>query len=86
MKEYIDSIKHKTERERMIDKKVSGVFTGSYAVNPLTGKQIPVYVSDYVLAGYGTGAIMPCPPTTRATMPLPVTSISLSYLLSRVAT
>ena len=58
---YLDSIKHKTERERMIDKKVSGVFTGSYAVNPLTGKEIPVYVSDYVLAGYGTGAIMAVP-------------------------
>ena len=61
VKAYIDSIKHKTERERMIDKKVSGVFTGSYAVNPLTGKNIPVYVSDYVLAGYGTGAIMAVP-------------------------
>ncbi len=61
VKDYIDSIKHKTERERMIDKKVSGVFTGSYAVNPLTGKKIPVYVSDYVLAGYGTGAIMAVP-------------------------
>ncbi|MDE5727769.1 MAG: leucine--tRNA ligase [Duncaniella sp.] len=59
--EYLDSIKHKTERERMIDKKVSGVFTGAYAVNPLTGKEIPVYVSDYVLAGYGTGAIMAVP-------------------------
>ena len=61
VKAYLDSIKHKTERERMIDKKVSGVFTGSYAVNPLTGKNIPVYVSDYVLAGYGTGAIMAVP-------------------------
>ncbi|MDE6403319.1 MAG: leucine--tRNA ligase [Muribaculaceae bacterium] len=59
--EYIDSIKHKTERERMIDKKVTGVFTGAYAVNPLTGKKIPVWVSDYVLAGYGTGAIMAVP-------------------------
>lgn len=59
--EYISAIKHKTERERMIDKKVTGVFTGSYAVNPLTGKQIPVWVSDYVLAGYGTGAIMAVP-------------------------
>lgn len=58
---YLDSIKHKTERERMIDKKVSGVFSGSYAVNPLTGKEIPVYISDYVLAGYGTGAIMAVP-------------------------
>jgi leucyl-tRNA synthetase len=59
--EYIASIKHKTERERMIDKKVSGVFTGAYAVNPLSGKQIPIWVSDYVLAGYGTGAIMAVP-------------------------
>ncbi len=59
--EYIDSIRHKTERERMIDKTVSGVFTGAYAVNPLTGKEIPVWVSDYVLAGYGTGAIMAVP-------------------------
>ncbi|MDE5960694.1 MAG: leucine--tRNA ligase [Duncaniella sp.] len=59
--EYLESVKHKTERERMIDKKVSGVFTGSYAVNPLTGKEIPIWVSDYVLAGYGTGAIMAVP-------------------------
>jgi leucyl-tRNA synthetase len=58
---YLDEVKHKTERERMIDKKVTGVFTGAYAVNPLTGKNIPVWVSDYVLAGYGTGAIMAVP-------------------------
>ena len=58
---YLDVVKHKTERERMIDKKVSGVFTGSYAVNPVTGKNIPIYISDYVLAGYGTGAIMAVP-------------------------
>ncbi len=58
---YISSIRHKTERERMIDKKVTGVFTGAYAVNPLTGDKIPVWVSDYVLAGYGTGAIMAVP-------------------------
>ena len=61
VKEYIDSIKHKTERERMIEKKVTGVFTGAYAINPLSGKKIPVWVSDYVLAGYGTGAIMAVP-------------------------
>ena len=58
---YLDEVKHKTERERQIEKKVSGVFTGSYARNPLTGKEIPIYVSDYVLAGYGTGAIMAVP-------------------------
>lgn len=59
--EYINSIKHKTERERMIEKKVTGVFTGAYAINPLTNEKIPVWVSDYVLAGYGTGAIMAVP-------------------------
>ena len=58
---YLNEVKHKTERERQIDKKVSGVFTGSYAINPLTGKEIPVWISDYVLAGYGTGAIMAVP-------------------------
>lgn len=61
VEQYIAAIKHKTERERMIDKKVSGVFTGAYAINPLSGKKTPVYVSDYVLAGYGTGAIMAVP-------------------------
>lgn len=59
--EYLNAIKHKTERERLIEKQVSGVFSGSYAVNPLTGKEIPVWISDYVLAGYGTGAIMAVP-------------------------
>ena len=58
---YLNEVKHKTERERQIDKKVTGVFTGSYAVNPLSGKEIPVWISDYVLAGYGTGAIMAVP-------------------------
>ena len=58
---YLDEVKHKTERERMIDKKVSGVFSGSNAINPVTGKEIPIYISDYVLAGYGTGAIMAVP-------------------------
>ena len=59
--EYLDYVKKRTERERMIDKKVTGVFTGSYAINPFTGDAIPVWVSDYVLAGYGTGAIMAVP-------------------------
>lgn len=59
--DYIEATKRKTERERMIDKKVSGVFTGAYAINPLSGKKIPVWVSDYVLVGYGTGAIMAVP-------------------------
>ena len=58
---YLDEVKHKTERERMIEKKVSGVFSGSYAVNPVSGLEIPIYISDYVLAGYGTGAIMAVP-------------------------
>ena len=58
---YLEEIKNKTERERLIEKQVSGVFSGSYAINPLTGKEIPVWISDYVLAGYGTGAIMAVP-------------------------
>ncbi len=58
---YIDSIKSRTERERLMDRSVTGVFTGSYAINPLNGKQIPIWISDYVLAGYGTGAIMAVP-------------------------
>ncbi len=59
--DYLASIHHRTERERMIDKKVTGVFSGSYAINPLSGKKVPVWISDYVLAGYGTGAIMAVP-------------------------
>jgi len=59
--EYLDYVKKRTERERMADHRVTGVFTGSYAVNPLTGDDIPVWVSEYVLAGYGTGAIMAVP-------------------------
>lgn len=58
---YLDATRKRTERERIADKKVSGVFSGSYAINPLTGKDIPVWISDYVLAGYGTGAIMAVP-------------------------
>ncbi len=59
--EYLASIRHRTERERMIDRRVTGVFSGSYAINPLSGKKVPVWISDYVLAGYGTGAIMAVP-------------------------
>ena len=59
--EYLESIKHRTERERLMDRGVSGVFSGAYAVNPLNNKQIPIWISDYVLAGYGTGAIMAVP-------------------------
>ncbi len=61
VKQYVEATKRRTERERMIDRKPTGVFTGAYAVNPLSGKKIPVWVSDYVLAGYGTGAIMAVP-------------------------
>lgn len=58
---YLAATKKRTERERLADKKISGVFTGSYAINPMNGKEIPVWISDYVLAGYGTGAIMAVP-------------------------
>ena len=58
---YLDQVKRRTERERIADRRVTGVFSGSYAVNPLTGDKIPVWISDYVLAGYGTGAIMAVP-------------------------
>ncbi len=58
---YLDRTKKRTERERMIDRNVTGVFTGAYAINPITGEEIPVWVSDYVLSGYGTGAIMAVP-------------------------
>ena len=58
---YLEATKKRTERERISDRKVTGVFTGSYAVNPFTGEDIPIWVSDYVLAGYGTGAIMAVP-------------------------
>ena len=58
---YLDMVKRRTERERISDRSVSGVFTGSYAINPVTGKEIPIWISDYVLASYGTGAIMAVP-------------------------
>ena len=58
---YLEATKKRTERERIADRRVTGVFTGSYAINPFTGEAIPVWVSDYVLAGYGTGAIMAVP-------------------------
>ena len=58
---YLEATKKRTERERIMDRKVTGVFSGSYAINPFTGEAIPIWVSDYVLAGYGTGAIMAVP-------------------------
>ena len=58
---YITATKKRTERERIADRRVTGVFSGSYAINPVSGTEIPVYISDYVLAGYGTGAIMAVP-------------------------
>ncbi|MGX8712499.1 MAG: leucine--tRNA ligase [bacterium] len=59
---YVTWAKNRSERERQAEvKKVSGVFTGAFAINPLTNEKIPIYVSDYVLAGYGTGAIMAVP-------------------------
>ena len=60
--EYVKQVKKKTERERISETKtVTGVFSGSYGINPLTGEQIPIWISEYVLAGYGTGAIMAVP-------------------------
>ena len=59
--EYLAYVKKRTERERQMDHSVTGVFSGSYAVNPFTGDKIPVWISEYVLAGYGTGAIMAVP-------------------------
>ena len=58
---YLEATRKRTERERIADRRVSGVFSGSYALNPFTGDAIPVWISDYVLAGYGTGAIMAVP-------------------------
>lgn len=58
---YLDATKKRTERERIADRRVTGVFSGSYAINPFTGEAIPIWISDYVLAGYGTGAIMAVP-------------------------
>lgn len=58
---YIEKTKKRTERERISDRSVTGVFSGSYAVNPFTGENISIWISDYVLAGYGTGAIMAVP-------------------------
>ncbi len=59
--EYLAAVKRRTERERLADRRVTGVFSGAYAINPVTGKEIPVWISDYVLSGYGTGAIMAVP-------------------------
>lgn len=61
VEEYIAYVKSRSERERMAEKKISGVFTGAYALNPFDGRQIPIWISEYVLAGYGTGAIMAVP-------------------------
>ena len=61
VEQYLAYVKKRTELERMSDRKVTGVFSGSYAINPLTGEQIPIWISEYVLAGYGTGAIMAVP-------------------------
>lgn len=58
---YLDATKKRTERERLADRRVTGVFSGSYAINPVSGTEIPIWISDYVLSGYGTGAIMAVP-------------------------
>ena len=61
VEKYLDYVKKRTELDRMANHSVTGVFSGSYAINPFTGEAIPVWISEYVLAGYGTGAIMAVP-------------------------
>lgn len=61
VEDYITYVKSRSERERMAEKKITGVFTGAYAINPVSGREVPVWISEYVLAGYGTGAIMAVP-------------------------
>lgn len=61
VEKYLENTKKRTERERLADRRVTGVFSGSYAIHPVTGEKIPIWISDYVLAGYGTGAIMAVP-------------------------
>lgn len=82
---YLTYVKSRSERERMAEKKISGVFTGAYAINPFSGKEIPIWISEYVLAGYGTGAIMAVPCGDERDLKfakhfnIPVTNIIGSY-------
>ena len=71
VEKYLDYVKKRTERDRQMDHKVTGVFSGSYAINPFTDEKIPIWIAEYVLAGYGTGPYLL---TTLVTMPLPSTS------------
>ncbi len=62
IEDYVKEVSVKSERDRLSDvKSVSGIFTGSYAIHPFTGKKIPIWISDYVIASYGTGAVMGVP-------------------------
>jgi leucyl-tRNA synthetase len=61
VEEYIAYVKSRSDVERMAEKKITGCFTGAYAINPFDGREIPIWISEYVLAGYGTGAIMAVP-------------------------
>jgi leucyl-tRNA synthetase len=61
VEEYVAYVKSRSDVERMAEKKITGCFTGAYAINPFDGRQIPIWISEYVLAGYGTGAIMAVP-------------------------
>lgn len=61
VEEYLSYVKNRSERERIAEKKITGCFTGAYAIHPFSGKEIPIWISEYVLAGYGTGAIMAVP-------------------------
>ena len=72
VEEYLAYVKKRTERDRMTDRKVTGVFTGSYGINPFTGERLPIYISEYVLSGYGTGAIMAVPAHDSRDYALPI--------------
>ena len=80
VEKYLDYVKKRTERERQMDHKVTGVFSGSYAINPFTDEKIPIWISEYVLAGYGTVPSWLYLLTTLVTMPSPSTLVCPSSL------
>jgi leucyl-tRNA synthetase len=81
VREYVTATSLKSDLDRTdLAKEKTGVFTGRYAINPVNGKRIPIWIADYVLTGYGTGAIMAVQPTTRETSSLPRNSVCLWFV------